>query len=143
MPPTLKERIVKWHLMAMIISDLLHQQNIYMLLWDDVYNDIPVAPVSGMIDLNFLYEEFKGKLIGQDHLMNELHKLIPGYYDLKNKYNDLERESVEGFRDMRANYDSVITTKDKQVADEDHVIEEYNERLWALVTNHERANTNR
>ena len=54
-----------------------------------------------MIDFDFLYEEFKGQLIGKDRLKNELHKLMTGYYDLKKMYNDIKRESVEG--DMRAN----------------------------------------
>ena len=45
---------------------------------------------------------------------------------------------------MRPNYDSVITTKDKQIVDQDHVIEEYDEKLWTIVANHEtRAKTKR
>ena len=79
-----------------------------------------------MTDLNFLYEVFKVKLIDKDPLKNELHQLMTGYYDLKNKYNDLKRGSVEGYRDMRSNYDSVITS-----------IEEYDKILCSIVENHE------
>ena len=102
------------------------------------HDEIPAAPVSGMYDFSLLYEEFKVKLSCQDRLKKEFQKLMTGYYDLKNKYNDLERKSVEGVRIMRANYDSVITIKDKQIADQDRVIEEYDEKLWILVANHEK-----
>ena len=106
------------------------------------HDDIPATPVSGMIDFNFLYEEFKVKLSGQDCLKNELHTLMTGYYDLMNKYNDLERKSVEGICDTRANYDFVITAKDKQIVDQDPVIEEYDEKLFSCKSR-DRAKTKR
>ena len=74
---------------------------------------------------------------GEKHVINlqlQYEKETHEHQLLQEKYAVLEEDSKYHFEDMKANYESAIAEKDKQIVFRRKTIEEYNQRLCTLIS---------
>ena len=84
-------------------------------------------------DYRKLFEECKNKLNEEtEKFQKRVIRLTVDYEELKERYDDLEETSKNDFGDMKINYENAIEEKDKLIASQRKIIEEYDAKYVKL-----------